>query len=232
MDVYELLLRIILSFLVLFTLARIMGRKEISQMTFFNFVSAISIGSIAASLAINQNLSIRNGIIALAGWAVFTIAMGFIDIKYKRARIVTTGQPVIVIKDGKIMDNALRKTRLDMDALNSLLRQNNVFSLSEVDYAVFETSGNLSVRKTDSKQTVTKEDMNIMNTKPNVYFASTEVISDGIINTKNLSKLHLDTNWLKQKLHQAGIQTPSEVFYAEVQQDGTLYIDNKDDLVH
>lgn len=123
MALSELLIRLSLAFASLFILTRIMGRKEISQMTFFNFVSAISVGTISATLAINANLSIRNGIIALVGWTAFTLAMGYIDIKFKKARKITTGEPIIVIKEGKVMEDALRSVRLDMDSLKTLLRE-------------------------------------------------------------------------------------------------------------
>lgn len=232
MEISELLIRITLSFLLLFTLARIMGRKEISQMTFFNFISAIAIGTIAGSLVTSQNLTVLNGIIALTGWALFTLAIGFIDIKSKKARKITTGEPVIVIKDGSIMENSLRRVRLDIDSLNTLLRQKSVFSMSDVEYAIFETSGKLSVMKKENKQSLTKGDMNISSTIPHVFPIATEVISDGVANIKNLAKLHLDTNWLKQQVENAGVKSFSEVFYAEVQPDGTLYIDNKADPIH
>ncbi|MFB4169579.1 YetF domain-containing protein [Virgibacillus sp. JSM 102003] len=231
MNIPELLVRIILAFLVLFILARIMGRKEISQMTFFNFVSAIAIGTIAGSLATSQNLSIRNGILALVGWALFTLVMGFIDIKSKGARKVTTGNPVIVIKDGKIMENSLRKTRLDIGSLNALLRQKNVFSMADVSYAIFETSGKLSVMKKEINQPVTKGDMNVLSTTPNTYPIATEVISDGVLNNKNLAKLNLDREWVESQINNANVDYLSQVFYAEVQQDGTLFIDKKDDYM-
>ncbi|AIF44841.1 DUF421 domain-containing protein [Virgibacillus sp. SK37] len=234
MAIPELVLRICLSFLLLFTLTRIMGRKEISQMTFFNFVSAIAIGSIAAILATNQNFSMLNGFIALTGWAGFTLGMGYIDIKSQKARKFTTGIPEIVIKDGKIMEEALRRKRLDNDSLQALLRQKNIFSMKEVDYAIFETSGKLSVMKKENKQPATKSDVNQLAANlPKVYPIATEVISDGELNETNLKKLNLDTNWLNAQLKQAGITSLSEVFYAEVQSDGTLYLDNKrDNLYH
>ncbi|MBP3950508.1 DUF421 domain-containing protein [Bacillus suaedae] len=228
MELSDLFIRLALTFGVLFILARTMSRKEISQMTFFNFVSAIAIGSIAANLAISSNLSIRNGVIALVVWAIFTLAMGYIDIKFKKVRKLTTGEPIILIKEGKVMEDALRSTRLDIDSLNSLLRQNNAFSIQDVDYAFFETSGKLSVMKKQEKQPVTKEDLSILKTI-STFPTSAEVISDGVINTNNLTRLNLNEDWLKQQLDLAGVKTISEVFYAEVQKDGTLYIDNKDD---
>lgn len=231
MDIWTLLLRLLLAFVVLFTLTRIMGRKEISQMTFFNFVSAIAIGSITANLVVSQNLSIRNGVIALAGWAAFTLIMDWIDIKSKKARKVTTGDPITVIKEGKIVERALAKSRLDLDTLNAMLRQKSIFSIADVEFAVFETNGKISVMKKQDKQSLTKSDMNILNT-PKVYPMPTEVISDGNILTKNLDKLDLDTKWLEQQLQQAGVSSASDVFFAQIQQDGTLSIDSKDNLLH
>ncbi|BDH61820.1 DUF421 domain-containing protein [Lysinibacillus sp. PLM2] len=230
MDFSELIIRLFIAFLILFLLTRIMGRKEISQMTFFNFVSAISIGSITANLAVNNNLTIQNGIIALVAWAAFTIILGIIDIKSKSLRIITTGEPIIVVEEGKIMERALRKTRLDMDSLYSMLREKDVFSLNEVEYAIFETSGKLSVMKKENKQTVTKEDLSIQ-IQNKTYPTATELISDGLINTDNLARLNLDERWLKQKLNNSGVNSVDEVFFAELQPDGSLYIDSKNDYM-
>lgn len=230
-NISELIVRITLGYVILFILTRIMGRKEISQMTFFNFVSAIAIGSIAANLVVSQNLSIRNGIIALIGWSVFTLIMDFIDIKSKKARIVTTGNPIIVIKEGKIIEQGLRKSRLDLDSLKAMLRQKNIFSVADVDYAIFETNGRLSVIKKEPIQSVTKSDMNITSMQKNIFSIPTEVISDGKVLVDNLSKLGLDESWLKQQLKQTGIGSVQEVFYAEVQKDGSLFIESKDNLL-
>ncbi|MEH7178158.1 DUF421 domain-containing protein [Neobacillus vireti] len=226
MELHTLLLRITLGFFVLFLLTRIMGRKEISQMTFFNFVSAIAIGEIAASLVVDHQLSIRNGLIALAGWSIYTLIMSYIDIKSVHARKLLTGEPVILIKEGKIMEQALRSCRLDLDSLRAILRQKNVFSMAEVEYAIFETDGKLSVMKKESGQPVTKEDMNI-SIRKKVFPIATGVVLDGKITSESLEKLNLNTDWLQQNLQKAGVTSVSEVFYAEIQPDGTLFIDIK-----
>ena len=232
MPIAELVLRLAIAFITLLGLTRLMGRKEISQMTFFNFVSAISIGTLGASLAIDSSISITNGLIALIAWSAFTIFVGFLDIKFPKFRIAIEGQPIILIKKGKIMENELRKIRLDIDALNALLRKKNVFSVSDVDYAIFESDGTLSVMKKEPKQTLTKSDMNIDQTNVNVFPISTSVISDGEIKQENLKKLNLDRQWLERQLKLSGVESISEVFYAEVQKDGTLYIDYKNDVLH
>lgn len=229
MSFTEASIRILSTFFILLILTRIMGRKEISQLTFFNFVSAISVGTIAGTLAVSKNLSVWVGIYALVGWTVLTLIMGFIDIKSKPARSLIKGQPIIVMKQGKIMENELRKARLDIDALNLMLRKKNVFSFSDVDYAIFETDGTLSIMKKESQQTVTKSDMGQLKIKTDIFPITTEVISDGTMNKTNLSKLNLDENWLEHQLQQAGIDSITDIFYAEIQKDGTLYVDKRND---
>ncbi|QAS51444.1 DUF421 domain-containing protein [Halobacillus litoralis] len=232
MNIIELLIRLSLAFVTLLALTRLMGRKEISQMTFFNFVSAISIGTIGASLAIDSALSVRNGMIAIIAWSALTVTLGFIDIKSKKARQTIEGQPIILIRNGRIMDEALRKTRLDLDELGALLRKKNVFSFSEVDYAIFETDGTLSVLQNQSKQSVTKADMH-QPPNPNEMFSfPTAVIQDGKVVRKNLEKLNLDQRWLDQQLNVVGVNDVDGVFYAEVQKDGSLYIDQRNDQLH
>ena len=232
MGVTEIIIRTLLSFLILLSLTRIMERKEISEMTFFNFSSGIAIGSIAGNLAFNHQLSILNGIISLIGWSLLTLLSGRIVIKSKKARKIIDGEPLIIIKNGKIMEKPLRKVNLDLDTLTALLRQKNIFSITEVEYAIFEITGKLSVMKKDNKQPVTKGDMNIVNPQKKLLPTITEVVSDGVINITNLEKLNLNTEWLNEQLLQAGIKTVSDVFYAEVQPDNTLYIDSKNDNLY
>jgi uncharacterized membrane protein YcaP (DUF421 family) len=232
MTILELVLRLAIAFITLLTLTRLMGRKEISQMTFFNFVSAISIGTLGASLAIDPSISITNGLIALVAWSAFTIFMGILDIKSRKFRVAVEGEPKILVKKGKIMEGELRKVRLDIDTLSALLRKKNVFSIFDVDYAIFETDGTLSVMKKEPKHTVTKGDMNINQTAVKVFPISTSLISDGEIKQENLEELKLDQQWLERQLKLSGVNSISDVFYAEVQTDGTLYVDLKKDRLH
>lgn len=158
-------------------------------------------------------------------WTFLTLIIDLIDIKFNRARIVTMGNPIIVIKDGKIREKELKKGRLDLDNLKTMLRQKNIFEIAEVEYAIFETNGSLSVLPKEANQGVTKIDMNISIT--NKYPIATEVISDGKIISKNLSNLNLNKDWLNRELNQSGVDSIEDIFYAEVQKDGTLYINTK-----
>ncbi|TDL31011.1 DUF421 domain-containing protein [Jeotgalibacillus sp. S-D1] len=224
MSIGDLLIRIGLSFLVLLILTRLIGRQEISQLTFFNFVSGIAIGSIGANLAINSDVTLRNGIIGLISWGLITILLELLDIKFPKIRTALDGEPRILIKHGKIMEKQLKKTRIDIDSLLALLRNKGIFSIKEVDYAIFETNGNLSVLKKEiNTQTNSTE-------KEIVPIFST-VVSDGKISEKNLQELDLSRQWLEQKLQEAGVRSLQDVFYAGIQKDGTIYVDFREDRV-
>ena len=122
-------------------------------------------------------------------WSAFTIFIDILNLKSQKFRVAIEDEPRILVKKGQIMEGELRKVRLDMDALNALLRKKNVFSVSDVDYAIFETDGTLSVMKKEPKQTLTKSDMNMKQTSTNVFPISTSVISDGAINARELKKV-------------------------------------------
>lgn len=128
-----------------------------------------------------------------------------------------------------MMEDSLRKARLDIDALSALLRQKNIFSISDADYAVFETDGKLSVLKKEGKRPLTQSHAAQGNPVPkDAYPVGTAVISDGQLVSQNLDGLNLSQEWIEDQLQQSGASL-SDVFYAEVQQNGTLYVDYKDD---
>lgn len=226
MDIPQLILRIILTFVSLLFLARIMGRKEISQMTFFNFVSAITIGSIAADLVLSPDITIENGIIALSGWTVMTLLMDLVEIKTIRGRHLVSGNPLIVIQDGKIIEKSLLTARLSIDYLMALLRQQGIFTVSEVDYAIFEIDGKLSVLKKDIFIPVTKFDMKFPAVEKK-YGLPTTIISDGRVISENIKNLKLEQNWLSTELKKHEIKNISEVLFAQVQTDGSLFLEKK-----
>jgi uncharacterized membrane protein YcaP (DUF421 family) len=229
LPISELLIRIPISFFILYCLVRLLGKEEISQITFFNFTSAIALGSIAANMAFNKHVSIHNGIFVLVGWSILTVGMEFVSLKSKKARRIIEGEPIIVIKKGKIMEQALRSARLDMSGLKALLREKDIFSLADVQYAIFETDGNLSVMKKSKTDKSKKTDVH---TNPDSSLPlATEIVSGGIVNFNNLTTLNRDEDWLLKELEQQGIKSIKEVFYAEIQQDGSLYVDLIDDQV-
>ncbi|MFQ6391071.1 DUF421 domain-containing protein [Priestia aryabhattai] len=226
MSFIEVIGRVIISFGVLLLMTRIMGKKQVSQLTYFNYITGISIGAVAASITIDRSIDMSDGFVSMVCWSLLTVLVSYINLKSPKARILLDGQPTIVIKNGKILEKTLAGLRLNMDDLSMLLREKNIFSTQEVDYAVLEPDGQLSVLKKVDQQSVTKKDLKVEAVKP--LYVPTEIVADSQVITRNLEELNLSRNWLEKQLHQSGVSL-QDVFYAEIQSDGTLYIDKRQD---
>ncbi|MGR6341783.1 DUF421 domain-containing protein [Priestia megaterium] len=226
MNFIEVIGRVILSFGVLLLMTRIMGKKQVSQLTYFNYITGITIGAVAASITIDTSIDKTDGFVSIVCWSLLTILVSYINLKSPKARVLLDGQPTIVIKHGEILEKTLDRLRLNMDDLSMLLREKNIFSTQEVDYAVLEPDGQLSVLKKVDQQSVTKRDLKVAAVKP--LYVPTEIIVDSKVVTRNLEELDLSQNWLEKQLHQAGVSL-QDVFYGEIQSDGTLYIDKRQD---
>jgi len=223
-------LRTVITFIVLLVVTRLLGRKQISQLTFFNYIAGITIGSMAASFTVESHVSAVEGATGVIGWCVLTLLVEIVSLKWPRARVALDGQPVILISQGKIAEHELFKTRMNMDDLSMMLRDKNVFSIQEVEYAILEPKGSLTVLLKDEFQNVRKSDLLYLPATP-IRHLPTELIADGKLIEKNLLALHLTEEWLNQELRKRRVLR-SEVFYAEMQADGSLYVDLYDRLKH
>ncbi len=219
---WEMILRATLSFFAILLLARIIGKKQLSQLTFFHYITGITMGSIAAEISANQETQFWDGFVSLIWWALLTILISFIALKSSKARVLFDDRPTILIQNGTIIKNGMKKARLHVDELAMLLREQGIFSFDEVLHAVFETNGELSVLKKPAKSTATKQDVKADSTIP--PYMPTEVISDGKIIMKNLIELDLTEEWLLSKLKKKNIKNVEDVFFAQVLENGSLYI--------
>jgi uncharacterized membrane protein YcaP (DUF421 family) len=213
----------LIVFLALLSLTRITGKKQLSQLTFFNYVTGITLGSIASDAVNIRLLDNYDDYIALICWPLFTIIVSFISLKIKSSRTLIDGQPTIIIKKGKIQKKALKKLLLSVDDLVMLLRVKDVFKLNEVDYAILEPNGQLAVLKVENKENVIKEDMKIKTKKRK--FVTTKVIIEGSFIDNNLEEIGISKDWILKELKKQGVKDYKEVLYAEVQDDGSLYVD-------
>lgn len=219
---FEMLMRTTGSFFAILVLARIIGKKQLSQLTFFHYVTGITIGSISAEIAAQAETPFWDGIISLVWWSVLTIFISFLSLKNKKARILFDDKPTVLIKDGVILPKALKKERLHSDELSMLLREKDIFSLDEVLHVTLETNGQIGVMKRPSSRNTVKQDVGVASSEP-LYFP-TEIISDGHIIYENLAELNLTEEWLLRKLRKKNIDDPSEVYFAQVLENGSLYI--------
>ncbi|HET7627309.1 MAG TPA: DUF421 domain-containing protein [Bacillales bacterium] len=220
-------LRTFLAFLFLLGLTRFLGKKQIGQMTYFTYITGIAMGNIAADVAVEKQVSIVTGLTGLVAWTVFTWLLELFSMKSGKARLILDGEPSIVIKNGSIQQKTLKTLRLNVDDLTMMLRNKNIFSVQDVDYAIFEPNGKFSVLKKPSRTMVTKADMQIP--VPSNRALPTELITDGSVVKRNLQEVGKTEEWLKEQLRADGIQEIAEVFFAELQSNGTLYIERRMD---
>lgn len=227
-DFLEMVFRTLGAFIVLLIMTRLMGRKQLSQLTFFNYITGIALGSVAANIASQTNIHYLNGLTSLLSWAVLTILVGYIGLKSSPARVAVDGQPVVVIKQGKILEGELRKLRLNIDDLSMLLREQKVFTVKDVENAVFEPNGKLSIMLKEEQQPVTKKDQNILTVTPS--YIPMELVSDGKVVEKNFLEAGVSLEWLDKQLSFLDLNL-EDTFYVELQKDGTLYVDKREDNI-
>lgn len=217
-------MRTILSFIILLALTRLLGKKQLSQLTVFTYITGIVLGEIAGEIIINKEVSIVHGAFALTLWCLLVVVIEYISMKSARVRVLLDDEPEIVIKQGHIMEQSLKRQRLNLDDLTMQLRLNQIFSIIDVEYAILEPNGALTVMKKQGKDPVTKEDMKI---PPEPVGMPAEIISDGKIVRKNLRELGYTREELGAELEKQGVTDIKTVLYAELQQDRSLYVQKK-----
>ena len=215
------LIRSTFSFFTLFVLTRVMGRRQISQLNFFDYVNGITIGSIAAPLAIDisrESLPTFIGLLAYTFWVLF---LNLLEEKNRTLRRIINGKSVIVIQNGKILENNLREYGYTIDDLKMILRTQGAFNLADVEYAILEANGRISTLLKSQVRPATPKDFGIDTEYQGIPI---DLISDGKIIADNLNLVGLTEDWLRGKLSELRLK-PEDVFYAELDTSGKLYVD-------
>ncbi len=222
------LVRSIIAFFSLLIFAKILGKQQISQLTFFDYALGITIGSIAATLTTDLSSRAWPHFVGLFAWALLGYLMEYITEKWRYVAKYIEGEPAIVIMNGKIMEDVLRKMRYTAADIMALLRNKDVFDLSQVDFAIIEPNGQLSVLKKPDYEPLTPKDMNIVKAPSGI---STELIYDGVLINENLRQLNKTEKWLTDQLRMNEVKDISEVFLATLTPSGSLYIDKYEDHI-
>jgi uncharacterized membrane protein YcaP (DUF421 family) len=215
-----------LVFISLLVFTRVLGKTQVGQLTFYEYISGITIGSLAANIAAADADKVWNHFYDLVLFVVLTYAVSVITLKSRPLRKLMDGSPTIVIENGSIVEETMHSLRYDLDELHGQLREQGVLDPAEVQYAILETTGKLSVIKKTDYQPLTKSDFNIH--LPDPVFP-VELIMDGVIIERNLHKQNHSKAWLKQQLSERSIRDISEVTYAGIDSKGQLFINRKTD---
>ncbi|MBO1513656.1 DUF421 domain-containing protein [Metabacillus bambusae] len=224
-DWLDIVVRSLIFVIVLFLITKWLGKKQLSELSFFEYVTGISIGSIGAEVAMGLERNIMNGIIGIIIFAAIPFLAGFLSLKSKTFRDFIEGRATVFIKDGKIMEDNLKKEKYTTDELLELLRKRDVFKVADVEFALLEPTGDLSVLLKKENQPLTPKDVNL--TVTSVKEPQT-VIMDGEIMDEPLSTIGRSRSWLKTELEKQGV-TIENVFLGQVDSYGQLTIDLFDD---
>ncbi len=221
-DLLLIFIRSLIAFVVLLTLARIMGKRQISQFTFFDYVVGITVGSIAATLAINEKVTIAIGVAGLIYWTLFQLIVNYISLGSFRFRDAVEGSPTVLVENGKVLEDNLRKVRFTFDDLMTKLREKNAFKLSDVEAAVLETNGKVSVMMKAGNQPITPQTLGLLVEEERLPQL---VIVDGQLIEQKLKHYGYTKEWLQGEIQKQGAQNFSDVFLAQVDSKGNVYVD-------
>lgn len=222
------IIRSLIFLLVLFILTKVLGKKQIMEFTFFEYVSGITIGSIAGEVIVGLDNNIGHGILAIFIFGFITFIVGYISLKSNSFRDFVEGKATIFIKDGKILEDNLKKEKYSTDELWSLLRKKDVFNIADVEFAVLEQTGDLSVLLKKELRPLTPKDFNIKvgkDTVPQTIIRDGQIVYDGLTATGKTRK------WLDIELEKLNV-TLDNVFYAQVDSYGEIVVDLYDDQIN
>ena len=210
MDFLILCLTALGSFTVLFLIAKFIGHKQIAQLNFFDYITGITIGSIAAEMATELEEPWKP-LIAMLIYGGVTVLLSVISHKFPRSRKYLNGTPTILMDHGKLYRGNLKKAKLDLSEFMVLCRQQGYFDLTAIQTAIYEYTGNLTILPVSDSRPATPKDMNL---SPQQELLFTELIMDGRILEGNLKRMGLDRTWLFRQLEQRHIHSAKEVFLA------------------
>lgn len=225
------LIRSFSAFIILMLIARALGKQTLSNMNFHDFVTAVILGAIAANFAFNEKIEVTHLLIALSVFTITSYILSKLFLKFRKFKMWTEGTPTVLIEGGLILEDNMKKNNMTMDSLNEQLRQKEIFNIEDVEYALLEINGKLSVQKKKEQQVVTLKDLQL-NAGSNAKQFPIELVIDGQLLNDTLKANHIPESWLLSQLKVRGKKL-EEVFYAVKGSNGQLYVDDyKDKIQH
>ncbi|WP_410511678.1 DUF421 domain-containing protein [Paenibacillus sp. BR2-3] len=223
----EVALRTLLAVAVLFVMTKLLGKRQVSQLSMFEYITGITIGSLTAYVSLDLQSTWYLGLVSMIVWVGVSLGMEFLQLKSKTARNILDSNATVLIKDGKILEDNLKKERLTTDELMEQLRTKDVFRVADVEFALIEPSGNVNVLLTKENQPLTPKHLGI---KVAPEQEPQTVIMDGEIMDEPLATIGLSRQWLNTELEKLGVAIEN-VFLGQVDSYGQLYVDLFDDQI-
>lgn len=212
-DFLNICFRTILVLVILFFITKMMGKKQISELNFFDYVVGITIGSIAADISLDIEKDMIAGIAALFIYGFISYIISFVSIKSILARRFFIGVPTVLVEKGKIIESGLKKSKIDVNDLLMEARENGYFNLDEIDYALMEVNGNISFLPKEKEKPVTKKDMKIKCSNEGL---TVNGIIDGMYMVNNMTAINKDKEWLDHELKVNGYDNYDNILLATI----------------
>ncbi|APO48339.1 hypothetical protein BS614_20475 [Paenibacillus xylanexedens] len=219
--------RSIIAFLTLIIYTRVLGKQQMGNLTYFDYINGITIGSIAGTFATDLSSKAWIHFVALTIFTIITIIFQYITLKNRTISKLMDSDPTLIIQNGKILEQNLSKMRVKFDELTMMLRQKDVFDITTLDYAILEPDGSLSVVLKPENQPVTAKDMHMHPPKSKLM---TEIIIDGLLIKQNLEERNKDIKWLSEQLKKQKI-TIQDIAFAAILPNDKLYVDLFEDKI-
>lgn len=226
----DIFFRSVLSIVVLFLITELMGKKQISQLNMFDYIIGISIGSLAASLSIDDSINYLDGVLAIVVYGGCATLISLLTTKSILLRRFFTGTPCVIMDEGKIIYSNLKKSRLDINDLLQIARENGYYDLSQVRYCILEPSGKISFLLKSKYVPVTPNDMKL---KVSENGLCSNLVIDGHLMEENIKQIGKDTAWVVTRLSKMGYKEISELLLVicDNKEQLTVYVkDNHDDV--
>ena len=218
MDIIKVILTSFFSALILFIIAKIMGHRQVSQLGFFDYITGITIGSIAAEMATELETPWKPAI-AMVVYGTIAFLLNLITSKFPRTRKYINGSPAILMSGGKLYRKNMKKAKLDLSEFLMMCREEGYFDLNDIQTAVFENNGKLTVLPKSLNRPATPEDLKLNPKEDNI---NTEIIMDGRILEENLKRIGLDLTWLSKQLKAQGYRNAKEIYLGLCDKDNQL----------
>ncbi|WP_136607984.1 YetF domain-containing protein [Paenibacillus dokdonensis] len=221
MDLGMISVKLIIGFLGLWVMTRVLGKKEISQLTPFDFISSLMLSELVGNTVYQEDVHIGQLLFSLAIWFILSYVFEKVTQYARKTRGPLEGSPSILIRNGEVDIREMKRNRLDFEQLLMMLRQKDIFSVREVSYAIFETNGSLSVMKNTEYETVQKSDLKLTDDEPGLTY---NLLEEGRINEEALKSLGENKIWLMEQLRQNGHTELENIAYVEWQEGRGLFV--------
>lgn len=221
MDYIQIGMELFIGYAALLLITKVLGKTQITQITPFDFISALILGELVGNAMYDEKVGIFKILFAIGIWAIFIYTTEILTQKFKKTRPLLEGFPSIVIHKGKINYPSLKKNKLDINQLQHLLRNKGIFSIQECEFAILEANGEVSVLKKPEYDFITKKDLQIQGAPVSLPVS---LIQDGQLIREHLDQIQWTEKKLLKELKKHGIDSIQEVLYAEWKENEPLFI--------